>query len=265
MEAALSQLACTPVTVTGSARTDAGVHALGAACHVDLLRASHDVVNASLPVLPAEALRRGVNHHLARAALPVHVTGCQLVDPRVHARFSALHRVYHYRLHVSLESPHPLERLRCWHVRGSAPLDVAAMRAAASALVGLHDFSAFRGSGCQSATPVRTLSQLEVQAAPVWAPFPAPPPWVLPAAAELPTAWAYTITAVAPSFLYRQVRCLVAALVAVGLGRLPAGAMGELLAGRDAGCCPAAAPAHGLYLADVVYGPEALLEPGALT
>ncbi len=196
---------------------------------------------------------------------------CARVCPaRCHARFSAASRTYYYRLHAARGPPALQQRAAVWHVRparGDA-LDLAAMREAAALLIGRHDFSAFRGAGCGATSPLRTLSRLEVHPAAPWAPHPAPPPWLplqaqlrahLPA--EATSASGFVITAEAPSFLYRQVRCLAGCLAAVGAGRVAARDVAAMLAARDPSRCPPPAPPHGLYLAHVAYAAAALAAP----
>lgn len=226
-----------------------------------------------LPPLPASALRAGANHFLALAGEAARVLAAARVCPRrFHARFSARQRTYVYRLHAAREPPALAQRAAVWHVKAPAGVDVGAMRAAAAALIGRNDFSAFRGAGCGASSSLRTLSRLDVHAAPPWRAHPSPPPW-LPrdawadahTAATAPTtadaATSVVVTAAAPSFVYHQVRMMVGCLAAVGTGRLAPERVAELLAGRDSSRCPAMAPPHGLYLADVAYPPEALAPP----
>jgi tRNA pseudouridine38-40 synthase len=224
-----------------------------------------------LEALSAYKLRGGLNHFLALSCEAARVVAAARVCPsRCHARFSALHRTYHYRLHAARDPPALAAARGVWHV--PAALDVGAMRAAAAHLLGRHDFSSFRAPGCGASSPLRSLTRLDVTAAPGWAQHPAPPPW-LPgehtrssgssyndAASASAASAGVVITAVAPSFLYHQVRMLVGTLTAVGAGRLRADDVAALLAGRDATACPPMAPPHGLYLADVAYD-EATLAP----
>ena len=161
------------------------------------------------------------------------------------------------------------------------------MRAAAALLVGRHDFSTFRAAGCAASGPVRTLERLAVHETAPWSPHPATPPWLpasagaewraLPSSSERPPPrhlssaldegfarhrpQAVVIEAQAPSFLYHQVRRLVGTLVGVGMGRLRPADVAALLAARDGAACPAMAPAHALYLADVQYDAQATAPP----
>jgi len=297
-----------PIVTHGSSRTDAGVHALDNTMHVDLPpRVSRREPTRTLPPHEPRVVASALNHFLKKRGAPdVAVTRCIRVDPDgFHARFSATGRTYHYRMHVSPTPPSLFERGRVWHVcsgagdrlgAGDSPrgdsspmyggwgLDVDAMRRAAAHLVGTHDFSTFRASGCQASSPVRTLWDVRVDAAPSWPPFPAVPATdsypgrddfskvEVTTEAESPssraadvgkdraraprgplTSGGVVITAVGPSFLYHQVRLMVATLRAVGAGEIDAASVPELLAARTPRAVPAMAPAHGLYLGRVHY------------
>jgi tRNA pseudouridine38-40 synthase len=216
VERSLSTLAGHPVATVCAGRTDAGVHALAQVVHFD--------TEANRPL---GAWVRGVN---ARLPGCVAVQWAREVPDTFHARFSARTRTYRYLIRCA-ETPHPLWRDRAgWVFR---PLDVAPMREAAAALVGRHDFSAFRSSQCQAATPVRTLSRLDVARR-----------------GEI-----VVLTLTANAFLHHMVRNIVGALVYVGTGRQPPAWIAELLAARRrALAAPTFSPA-GLYLAGVEYDP----------
>ena len=122
-------------------------------------------------------------------------------------------------------------------------LNVDAMRDAAAALTGTHDFSSFRANGCQASSPVRTLTSIDVkEELTEW-----------PAAEARGTKQKISIAVAAPSFLYHHVRLLAGALKAVGANDLTVKDVQELLEAKDVARAPQMAPAHGLYLADVAY------------
>jgi tRNA pseudouridine38-40 synthase len=213
-------------------RTDAGVHATGQVCHVDVPAAAWAALPGRSDLPPGTALLRRL-----RGVLPV--------DVRVHAarpapegfdaRFSAVHRRYAYRL---CDDPAGVPPLRRRDVVGWArPLDERAMAEAAAPLVGLHDFAPFckRREG---ATTIRTLLEYT---------------WARDADGLV------VARVVADAFCHSMVRALVGAVAAVGEGRRPAGWPREVLAGgvRDPGV--AVAPAHGLVLEHVAYPPDAEL------
>ena len=214
LEAGLAAIAGTRVAVHAAGRTDRGVHAKGQVAHFDT-----DVHR------PESAWVRGVNAFLPEC---IAVLWSRPVDPEFHARFSAISRTYRYRLvnrpvRAGLEARHV-----GWH---HAPLDVDAMRQAARALVGEHDFSAFRAAECQAKTPVRTMHSLSIDRAGDEIDF------VLRANA----------------FLQHMVRNIVGSLVYVGCGKHPPAWIARLLEQRDRRkAAPTFAP-EGLYLERIEY------------
>ncbi|CAI5500159.1 unnamed protein product [Closterium sp. Naga37s-1] len=160
--------------VVGSSRTDAGVHALGNTCHVDIHRVSRRYPGKQVPPWVPKELTRAINHFLQLSAAEASVVAAKEVPLSFHARFQASERTYLYRIHAS-PSFHPsiFDRNRVWHV--PAHLDVHAMRAAAAALCGFHDFSSFRASGCQARSPLRSLTELSIFEVPSWSACLPPP------------------------------------------------------------------------------------------
>ncbi len=218
LESALAQIEPEPVRVHAGGRTDAGVHALGQVAHADLSRTWDPF-----------RLTEAINAHLR--PLPVVVLACAKVPETFHARFSAVGRRYLYRI-LNRRAPPALDAGRVWHVRH--PLDVTAMREAARALIGRHDFTTFRASLCQARSPVKTLDAIEIE----------------PLADEIRFSFA------ARSFLHHQVRSIVGTLERVGAGAWPPERVATALAARDRAACGPVAPAHGLYLTAVVYDPD---------
>lgn len=146
LEDAIEKLSGERVTVTGSGRTDAGVHALGQVAHFDLEK-----------VFEPGKVRDALNHFLRPN--PVVVLDAAVADADFHARFSARNRHYLFRI-LNRRSPPALDDKRVWHV--SPKLDAEAMHAAAQVLVGQHDFTTFRAAECQAQSPVKTLDRLDV-------------------------------------------------------------------------------------------------------
>jgi tRNA pseudouridine38-40 synthase len=215
IEAAIARCSGEVVSVVAAGRTDAGVHASGQVIHVDLIK-------------PWDAFRlsEAVNHHLKPD--PIAVLEAVAVGDDFHARFSATERRYRYRV-VNRRAPLTIDRGRAWQVQ--QPLDDGAMHEAAQILVGRHDFSTFRASLCQAASPVKTLSRLAVMRA----------------------ADTVLVHAAAPSFLHHQVRNLVGTLLLVGLGKWTADDVAVALAARDRARGGETAPACGLCLIEVRY------------
>lgn len=218
IETALKRLSGESVPISGAGRTDAGVHALGQVAHADLVKD-----------WPPGVLRDGLNAHLRPH--PIAILAAECVSENFDARFSAIRRHYLYRI-VNRRAPLALCRSRAWHV--ARKLDASAMQEAAQHLVGRHDFSTFRSSECQAASPVRTLERLDV----------------IGAGEEI------HIKASARSFLHTQMRSIAGSLEHVGSGRWSAG---DFIAARDA-CdrrrCGVIAPPEGLYLISVEYEPR---------
>lgn len=222
LEGALAQIAGAPLRVVCAGRTDAGVHALAQVVHFD----------APLE-RPLTAWVRGVNAHLP---VTVAVRWAVPVADDFHARFVARARAYRYVVLNRPERPGLLAGKVGWCHRD---LDVAAMRAAATCLVGEHDFSSFRASGCQAKSPVKSMYRFEISRE-----------------GDL-----IRFDCQANAFLHHMVRNLVGALVYVGMGRQPAAWLGELLAACDRRLgAPTFAP-DGLYLVGVDYGAEWGLPP----
>ena len=144
------------------------------------------------------------------------------------ARRTAIRRHYRYRI-LNRRAPPALDRARLWHV--PPPLDEGRMREAAASLIGRHDFTTFRASECQAASPVRTLERLDVTR----------------------EGDMVTVEAAARSFLRSQVRSLVGTLVQVGLGRWAVADVALALAARDRARCGPLAPPQGLTLVGVDY------------
>jgi len=199
----------------GAGRTDAGVHALGQVAHVDLTKD-----------WPAKKVRDALNAHLRPD--PISVLACEEVPEGFDARFSAKTRHYRYRI-VNRRSPLALERDRAWHV--IYRLDEAAMHEAAQVLVGHYDFTTFRSTECQAASPEKTLDRLAVTR----------------------EGEEVRIETSSRSFLHNQVRSMVGSLRLVGGGKWTKADLKKALEARDRTACGPVAPAYGLYLVKVDY------------
>jgi tRNA pseudouridine38-40 synthase len=207
---------CGERAVTAAAgRTDAGVHALGQVVHADILKPTN-----------AETVRDALNFHLRPHSIAV--LRAEEAAPDFHARFSATARAYLYRI-VNRRARLALERDRAWWV--TRPLDEGAMAAAARRLIGTHDFTSFRSTQCQSASPVKTLDVLDVARA----------------GEEI------RIVARARSFLHHQVRNFAGTLKLVGEGKWTADDVAGILAARQRSAAGPTAPPEGLYLTEVRY------------
>jgi len=214
LEAALAQFADRPVATICAGRTDTGVHAAMQVVHLDTEAQRRE-----------ESWVRGVN-----ALLPpsIAVRWARVVEDDFHARFSAASRTYVYLLiNDRVRSP-------MWAGRAGwcfQPLDIEAMREAATALLGQHDFSSFRSSQCQAKHPVRVMHSLDIATR-----------------GDL-----IVVTLRANAFLHHMVRNLMGALLQVGQGRKPVAWMADLLAARDRTKGAPTFMPDGLYLAAIEY------------
>jgi tRNA pseudouridine38-40 synthase len=214
LEAALSRIADQPISTICAGRTDTGVHA------------SHQVVHFDTPVArEASAWVLGSNTHLPSN---IAIKWAHPVPGNFSARFSATARRYRYIIfNRALRSAHIAHLATLIH----QPLDAALMHKEAQCLVGEHNFSAFRGAGCQSNTPMRNVHFVAVV-----------------------RRGDYVIVDIqANAFLLHMVRNIVGTLLAVGSGRKPPGWTAEVFATQDRTRAAATAPPQGLYLVDVVY------------
>ncbi|XP_013008720.1 tRNA pseudouridine synthase-like 1 isoform X2 [Cavia porcellus] len=248
LEEAAEQLnSVKPIRFTLSSRTDAGVHALSNAAHVDIQRSQ------GRPPFSPEILAQALNTHLRHPA--IRVLQAFRVPSDFHARYAATSRTYLYRLVTGCTCQNHLpvfERNLCWALPADC-LDVAAMQEAAQHLLGTHDFSAFQSAGSPTPSSVRTLRHISVSPG-------LASPFVLSQESRRLQFW--TLEFESQSFLYRQpwlwlqVRRMTAVLVAVGLRALKPVHVKEILESRDPlGKYQArVAPARGLFLKSVIYG-----------
>jgi tRNA pseudouridine38-40 synthase len=214
LEVGLAAIAGHAVSVMAAGRTDRGVHAKAQVAHFDT-----DVQR------PESAWVRGVNAFLPES---IAVLWSRPVDPEFHARFSALSRTYRYRLLNRPVRPALEARHTGWY---HAPLDIDAMRTAARALVGEHDFSAFRAAECQAKTPVRTVHSITIDR----------------------HEDEIHLLIRANAFLHHMVRNIVGSLVYVGSSRQRPEWIGELLQMRDRTRAAPTFMPEGLYLERVDY------------
>jgi tRNA pseudouridine38-40 synthase len=215
LEEAAGAITGEAASVHAAGRTDAGVHALAMAAHVDLER----------PIAPFR-LAEGLNARLR--PLPVAVLEAQAVPDDWHARFSCVGRRYLYRI-VNRRAPLALDAGHAWQV--AVPLDAGAMDEAAQSLVGLHDFTTFRSAHCQSESPVKTLDRLRVRR----------------------EGDVILIEAAARSFLHHQVRSMVGCLQLVGRGKWTAADLRAALEAKERAALGLNAPPQGLYFVEAIY------------
>jgi len=238
LEEALARLLGSPVRAVGASRTDAGVHARGQAAHLEPA--------AAVAEWPLRGLVHGTNHLLPD---DVRVLAADRMAAGFHARRAARGKEYCYRLSRAavlspLDAPYVL--------RVPARIDAAAMAAAAAALVGRHDFSAFALAGGSHTQPFRTIAAAAIEEAGEVGEAGA-----AREVGEAREAGAELRFRVAgDGFLRGMVRAMVGTLLEVGLGRRQPEDVAALLAGTARGAAGATAPAHGLVLEQVLYPAE---------
>jgi tRNA pseudouridine38-40 synthase len=215
IEKALLTMTGKPVSLTGSGRTDAGVHALGQTASFK-----------SDAGLSPDIFFKGLNSLLPA---DIYIKTCQLVDPDFHARYDVLSKVYQYRI-LNREKPSVMKRHYVWHIRRM--LDVEVMQEAASCFMGEKDFSAFEGTGSPRIGTVRHVMRTEVSQV-------------------KDNTILFDIEA--NGFLRYMVRNIVGTLVDVGRGRLTTFDVKKILHSKDRNLASATAPARGLFLIKVNY------------
>ena len=226
IEAALAKLEPREHKIAAAGRTDTGVHALAQVCHCDM-EGEWD------PFRLSEA----VNFHLKPK--PIAIVGAARVDDDWHARFSALERCYQFRM-IARRAPVTHERGLVWQVKGK--LDIEAMRAGAAHLIGHHDFTTFRSTICQAASPVKTLDEITITEH------------------KLSVGAEFRITVRARSFLHNQVRSIVGTLERVGAGTWDPDQVKTALEARTRSACGPVCSPDGLYLACVGYADDPFAE-----
>ncbi|MGO8755364.1 MAG: tRNA pseudouridine(38-40) synthase TruA [Gallionellaceae bacterium] len=214
LQAALSGIASEQVSIAAAGRTDTGVHALEQVVHFDT---STD--------RPVHAWVRGTNTLLPQS---VAVLWAHQVPEEFHARFSAQARSYRYLLiNRPVRSAVQYGKAGWFH----APLNLESMREAARHLLGEHDFSAFRSSECQAKTPLKNLSQLDIE--------------------RQGDTVIFNLTA--DAFLHHMARNIVGCLIYVGKGKYPPRWILEVLTSRSRTLAAPTFSPCGLYLRRITY------------
>ncbi len=210
-------LRTSPITVVGSGRTDAGVHAEGQVAHftapenIDLYQTLRSL-NALLP------------HE-------IRILDLSPVCDDFHARFSALGKIYHYHLHLD-PITNPFNRLYTTYY--PYPLDLSLIEEAIPHFVGEHNFTSFANDahlGSASKKPVRTLHRLEM----------------------VSVTGGIRLDFEGAGFLYKMVRNITGTLLDVGGGKIPPDAIPKILEAKDRRQAGHTAPPQGLFLMKVLY------------
>ncbi|MBA4371945.1 MAG: tRNA pseudouridine(38-40) synthase TruA [Thermodesulfovibrio sp.] len=213
------------VRLTGASRTDAGVHALGQV-------AAFSTASA----LPPEIIQRALN---AKLPSDIRILAAEETSGEFHPRYDAIRKSYFYlistsRVRSAFFSPY------LWYI--PADLDLVSMREAAAALLGEHDFSAFRGAGCGAKTTIRTVNSLDITGAGE----------ISFMTASIPGDF-IKIRIEANAFLRHMVRNIVGTLADVGSGKTSVEEFSRILASCDRTLAGPTAPPQGLFLEQLIY------------
>lgn len=202
------------VSVTGSGRTDSGVHARAMVCHVD--------AETSVPV---ESLAKAVNSHLPT---DIAVLSCEIADKDFHARYSAKRKTYAYHVYVSETTLPLLER---YAVRLDKKPNIEQMKKGAREIVGEHDFKCFLASGSSVKDTVRTVYSIDIE--------------------EQGEEIVFKVCG--NGFLYNMVRIIVGTLLEVGYGKKSPNEIKEAILSGERNKSGKTYPAKGLELFSVDY------------
>jgi len=217
---ALSQIDSRQVTVHGSGRTDAGVHALGQVASANLQKQ-----------ITADKLRAAINGNVGKDLRALEV---ETVSDDFHARYSALEKTYRYRI---VNGPVISPFLVRYAHQDARPLDLERMQQAARLFLGEHEWSAFSSAQTDAETKVRTITSLNVSET----------------GDEVSHSRMIDITISADGFLRYMVRSIVGTLMAVGRGEMDDGLVGRAISEGERSLVAATAPACGLTLVSVRY------------
>ena len=254
MEDGIERIVGHPVTLLGSGRTDAGVHALGQVANF-----------RTTSRIPAEQLHQAIN-----SVLPpdIAVLRAEDVADEFHARYSARSKTYRYGLLCREVRPVIGARYVAWH---RWPLDMAQMSLGAAVFLGEHDFSTFETESDREGS-VRTVTRFDIEESSFGVPplggsvfgvpplggsvFGVPPLGGLVSGVSpsgVPAGERVDFTVASNGFVYNMVRAMVGTLIEVGAGRRSPEDIAQLLSVRDRRLAGATAPAKGLCLMKVEY------------
>ena len=207
------------VDLTVAGRTDAGVHAKAQVAHLDIFKK-----------LKIKNILFGLNFYLSKEKFgkDISIKKVNKVNANFNARFGAKKKIYKYKIYNNV-SRSPMHAYNTWWV--SQKLNIVDMKKASKYLLGNHDFSSFRASGCQALSPVKTLDEIAI----------------------IKKKNIITLTFTARSFLYNQVRIMTGTLKDVGSGLIKPSALKSILQKKKRSISGVTAPSKGLTLYKVYY------------
>ena len=218
IEKVLQSITGQSIRVSGSGRTDAGVHALG------------QVAGFTCEItLSAQKLHKGLNSLLPPDIV---IRSLETISPAFHPRYDAISKIYRYHI-LNSTWPDAIGRQYAWHLR--CPLDMDAMRVAIGHCLGRHDFKSFEGAGSPRSSTVRRI---------------------LSASITRQASGRIVFEIEGDGFLRFMVRNIVGTLVEVGQARITPDDFLRILHARDRNQAGPTAPSHGLFLVQVLYSAE---------
>ena len=219
IEKAAKKFLQSEVDLIVAGRTDAGVHAEAQVAHLDIFKK-----------LKIKNILFGLNFYLSKEKFgeDISIKKVHKVDANFNARFGAKKKTYQYKIYNN-DSRSPIHAHNTWWV--SQKLNITDMKKASKYLLGNHDFSSFRASGCQALSPIKTLDKIAI----------------------IKKKNIITLTFTARSFLYNQVRIMTGTLKDVGSGMIGPVALKRILQKKKRTSSGVTAPSKGLTLYKVYY------------
>ena len=216
VQSVISKIVKKEVSIGGSGRTDAGVHAWGQSAHFECEK----------KIINSDKFIKSLNFFLNKKQISI--TTLKKRNSNFNARYSAKERIYEYVI-INRLAPPSIERNRVWHIRKK--LDLEMIKKGTKKLSGTYDFSTFRASNCYSKSPIRTLKKIKVKR----------------------LNEKITIQFKSKSFLRNQVRSMVGCLKYLGEKKWSLKKFESVFKSKNRKLCAPPAPAHGLYLLKVNY------------
>ncbi len=216
VQSVISKIVKKEVSLVGSGRTDAGVHARGQSAHFECEK----------KIINSDKFIKSLNFFLNKKQISI--TTLKKRNSNFNARYSAKERIYEYVI-INRLAPPSIERNRAWHIRKK--LDLEMIKKGTKKLSGTYDFSTFRASNCYSKSPIRTLKKIKVKR----------------------LNEKITIQFKSKSFLRNQVRSMVGCLKYLGEKKWSLKKFESVFKSKNRKLCAHPAPAHGLYLLKVNY------------
>ena len=212
----LTRLLKEKITLSGSGRTDTGVHAIEQSAHFDCKN----------KILDFNKFLKSINFFLNDKGIAI--TKNKKRSNKFHARFSARQRIYKYVIFNQI-SPPVIDKKRGWHIRKL--LDLELMKKGAKKLIGTKDYSTFRASSCHAKSPIRTIKLIKIKS----------------------SKNRIEIQFNSQSFLQQQVRSMVGCLKYLGEKKWNLKTFDKVLKSKKRILCAPPAPPEGLFLAKIIY------------